>query len=217
MADIFGRASDAFGGAFAADAAKVTFAQDPGILGSGEGLNGFSNNGGVGLLTQNLSFQYTQQVTRIYELGTNYSFYVAGRTQGSLSVGRILGPRPVALAFYQKYANVCDAATNHLDIELSAGCKVIGEFQGQTYAFSLKFCVITSIGVSMTAQDMIINEQLQVMFGSLGMRGVNVPGPIGQNGIDGAANTASPFGIDGAANAGAGVFSGSGGTGVFTP
>lgn len=162
MPDLFGRFADAYGGAFSADAARVTFSSDPGLLGT---------SGGVGMLTQQLSFNYQQQITRIYELGSNLSFYVAGRTQGNLSIGRVIGPRPVAVAFYQKYGNVCNAATNHLDIEMSTGCRQIGDF-AQQYRFSLKFCVISSIGVSVASQDMLINEQLQVMFASLGLGGV---------------------------------------------
>lgn len=164
--DIFSRMTDAYGGAFSADAAKVTFASDPGVLGS-VGANG----GGVGMLVQQLQFNYQQQVTRIYEIGTNVSFYVAGRTQGSMTVGRLLGPRPVALAFYRKYGDVCQASTNHLDVEMATGCTGAGNLA--RVAFKLKFCVITTIGVSVTAQDMMINEQLQLMFCSLGMQGVN--------------------------------------------
>ncbi len=176
--DLFGRFADSYGGAFAADAARITFALDPGLLGSGvtpglvDPLNPTGGiNGGVGMLTQNLTFNYSQQITRIYEIGTNYSFYVAGRTQGNLSLGRVIGPRPVAVGFYSKYGDVCKAATNQLDIEMATGCRQIGGFD-QVYAFSLKFCVIMSIGVSIAAQDMMINEQLALMFGSLNMRGV---------------------------------------------
>lgn len=174
MADLFGRFADAYGGAFAADAARITFASDPGLLGRGaaSGENVTSQNGGVGMLTQQLSFNYQQQITRIYEIGTNYSFYVAGRTQGNLTIGRVIGPRPIAIAFYKKYGDVCQAATNHLDIEMATGCSTIGGFN-QAYSFSMKFCVIMSIGVSVQAQDMMINEQLQVMFASLGMKGVS--------------------------------------------
>ena len=166
MADLFGRLADAYGGAFAADAAKITFAADPGLLATGQGANG-----GVGMLTQQLSFNYQQQITRIYEIGTNYSFYVAGRTQGNLSIGRTIGPRPIAVAFYKKYGSVCNAATNHLDIEMATGCNAAGD-NNQAYSFAMKFCVISSIGVSVQAQDMMINEQLQVMFASLGMKNV---------------------------------------------
>lgn len=172
MADLFGRAADSFGGAFSADSAKITFAEDTGAFGAVAGGAALAAlGGGVGMLTQQLSFSYQQQVTRIYEIGTNFSFYVAGRTQGSLSMGRVIGPRPVAVAFYRKFGSVCQAATNTLNIQLATGCQDPGQF-AQVYAFSLKFCVITSIGVSINAQDMMINEQLQLMFASLNLNGI---------------------------------------------
>jgi hypothetical protein len=45
----------------------------------------------------------------------------------------------------------------------------------RAYAFVLKYCVITSIGVTMQAQDMMINEQLQLLFCSMNMRALGVP------------------------------------------
>jgi hypothetical protein len=166
MADIFNRISDNYGGSFSADAARVTFVQD-GVLGQSVG-DGVALRG-VGMLVQSLTFNYQQQVTRIYEVGTNFSFYVAGRTQGGLSMGRVLGPRPLMPVFYQKYGDVCNASTNSLDIEMATGCRGAGEFN-QKYAFTLKFCVIISLGVSVAAQDMLINEQLSLLFCALNLR-----------------------------------------------
>ena len=56
-ADVFSRQGQDFGGSFAADAAKVVFSATD------------LNDGGVGLLTQSLSFNYTQSITRMYEIG----------------------------------------------------------------------------------------------------------------------------------------------------
>lgn len=121
------------------------------------------------MLTQQVNFSYQQQINRIYEIGSNTSFYVAGRTQGNMNVSRILGPRKIATQFYTKYGDVCQAATNNLDIQMATGCSKVGEF-AQNYAFGMKYSVMTSIGVSMQAQDMMINEQLQLMFSSLTMK-----------------------------------------------
>ncbi len=150
--DIFGRQALDVGGAFAADAAVVTFA----------GIDG----GGVGLLTQSLNFQYQQQITRLYEVGSRQTFYVGGRSQGSASVARILGPRAVSAAFYSVYGNICNAASNTLAFQLAVGCNDPADL-GQGMAFSLLGVVITSIGISVQAENMIINEQLQLMFVTL--------------------------------------------------
>ncbi len=162
--DIYGRFSNAFGGAFAADSARLTFAGGAdSLVGAGA-----ASAGGVGLLTQNLSFSYQQLVSRLYEIGTNYAFYVSGRTQGSLSIGRVLGPRPVSMAFYQKYGSVCFAATNILTLGMATACTSPAT-SNSNYGWKMSFCVITSISVSVNAQDMLVNEQLQMMFAALNL------------------------------------------------
>ena len=89
-------------------------------------------------------------------------------------MARFLGPRPVQLAFYQKYGNVCNAASNNIDIVADTGCAANGadSFTGGVYAFSMRGAVITSIQVTVQAQDMIINESLTMMYFALNLAGV---------------------------------------------
>ena len=138
-----------FGGAFAADAAVCSF--------------GALAGGGVGLLTQQLQFTYTQRVTRLYEIGSRFTFYVVGRSQGEASVQRVLGPRPVSLAFYSTYGNPCTAGT--LLFQVGTGC-FLGQIEG-TLAFTLTGVLLISISVSVRAEDMIVSEQLQMMYVAL--------------------------------------------------
>jgi hypothetical protein len=151
--DIFGRLPLEFGGAFAADAAVCAF--------GGQGIAG-----GVGLLTQQLSFQYQQQITRLYEVGSRKTFYVAGRSQGNANIARVLGPRPVSAAFYALYGDVCNAANNTLVFGLATGCELPGDLGAQV-AFTLLGCVITSIGITVAAENMIVNENLTLMYVAL--------------------------------------------------
>lgn len=148
--DIYARTGNNFNGAFAADAARVVFGGDV---------------SGVGLLTQQLSVNYAQAVTRLYEIGTNFTYLIAGRTQGQVGMGRVLGPRPLQLGFYTKYGNVCNAATNNLNFEVSAGCTA--DTNGAPARFQLKNAVITNMGLSINAQDMLVNEQVNMLFISL--------------------------------------------------
>ena len=107
--DMFGRVPMLYGGAFTADAALVTFG-GPGIVG-----------GGVGLLTQEISFTYRQNVTRVYEVGSRYTFFVAGRAQGEGNMRRMLGPRPINLAFYAVFGNPCNAFNSLVQLEYERG------------------------------------------------------------------------------------------------
>lgn len=150
MPDIFNRNTDLFGGSFAADQAKVTFP----ALSGGKGAD-------AGLLVQNISANYSQQITRLFEVGSPAVYYVAGRTEGQASIARVIGPKKLAQAFYSTYGDVCKARTNTLHLSVAAGC------EGNARAsYTAHFVVITSIGVSITAADMMINEQLQMIFSS---------------------------------------------------
>lgn len=147
--DIFGRLPMQFGGAFSADAAIASFS----------GLAG----GGVGLLCQQIQFTYQQRVTRLFEIGSRFTFYVVGRSAGEASVQRVLGPRPVSLAFYQAYGNPCIMGT--LLFQVGVGCAP-GVIQG-ALVFVLTGVLLTSISISVRAEDMIVAEALQLMFVAL--------------------------------------------------
>lgn len=174
MSDIFSRENDQFNGSFAADGAAITFPQlGKGAAVAGAGLAAAAAVGGAGLMTQNLNIQYSQVITKVYELGTNNTYYIGGRSQGGMGLSRIIGPRPIQLAFYQKFGDVCDAATNTIELTVKAGCLTkdgAGREQNNgKSSYEARYCVIQSIAMSVAAMDMVINEQLQLMFGSLNL------------------------------------------------
>lgn len=160
MPDIYNRVGQQYNGSFSAESTEIVF--------SGGGTDLISASGGVGLLTQSLNVGYTQQVSRFYELGTNFVYLVRGQAQGQAGLNRILGPRPLQLAFYAKYGDVCNAANNNLTLLLGAGCSSTTNIgpSGQT-ALLVKTLVLTYAGLSVSTADFVINEQLQAMFISL--------------------------------------------------
>lgn len=165
--DVYQRENDEFGGTFAADGATVTFTEFFDAAGGSRGA-------GAGLLTQNLNTTYNQMVTKIYEVGTQFIYFVGGRTQGNTGLSRILGPRKIQIGFYQKFGNVCNAGGNLINLSIANQCPGanpqfnpnIGTDQGKSN-YLQKFCVIMSLGMAVVAQDSIINEQVQFMFGSM--------------------------------------------------
>ena len=145
MSDVFANTVGNFSGAFAGEGAQLNF----------QGI------GDAGFLVQNLSFQYSQQVTRLYEIGTRNVFYVGGRTAGQLTLSRVVGPRSLLSAFYQTYGDVCNALTNTMTFSMANRC------DNTNAQFIAKFCVLTSIGINVGAGDMVIGEQSSAMFSSL--------------------------------------------------
>lgn len=179
MPEIFGRTPLSFGGGFAADAANIYFGYvcppnlgpvlNPNLPGCDVGAGGNAVPfAGVGLLTQNINISYQQPVTRIYEIGGSYQYYIAGRPQGNANLGRIVGPRPVSVAFYTTFGNVCAGPNTTLIFAGAAGCSTQPALGGANgFMFAISGALLQGIGMSVAAQDMIINEQLSFMFISL--------------------------------------------------
>lgn len=153
--DIFSRRTDVFGGAFASDLATITF---PG-LGDAAGAD-------YGLLIQRMQTSYQQQVTRLYEVGKPAVYYVGGRTSGDITVDRVIGPRSISSAFYTKFGDVCQAASNSLNFSVQTNCTNTDDNPSGWASYTAFFCVITAISLGVQAADMLINENLRIMFSS---------------------------------------------------
>lgn len=171
MPEIFNRVPLSFGGSFSADGASMYFG-DVNNSGALSSLTQTFPLGGPGLLTQNINVQYAQPINRIYEIGTNFTYFVAGRTQGNMSIGRIIGPAQLAIGFYAVYGDVCAGPTRSILFAGAAGCgedtvTSIDNFATNGFAFLIVGPLLQSIGLSVAAQDMVINEQVQMMFVSL--------------------------------------------------
>lgn len=153
MADIFSRTSKTPTGAYSMDAAKLTF------------------SGSENLLLQNVQIQYQQAVTLVYDL-TNPSsvYYVAGRSQGTLSVGKVVGKAGTMKAFYEQYGNVCRVTDNNqFTITGVSGCAdatFVGPPEPET-TITIASPVCTSVGFSMTVDNALISEQSQFIFATM--------------------------------------------------
>jgi hypothetical protein len=121
----------------------------------------------TGLLTQQLGVQYQQPITRLYEVGTQKTYYVAGRPQGSANIARILGPGTVMAELYECLGDVCKADKNDLCFCVEANCLGNSEQPFNAMSLCIKNVVLQSLGFSVQAQDMIINEQMSLFFTAL--------------------------------------------------
>lgn len=162
MADVFQGTPMSYGGGFKSDV---------GMLETADGISG--------ILMQNIQVTYQRPITKIYELGnaaaapfggvgppalnpTNV-YYVEGRPQGSLTLARILGFAASINAFYVKYGSACEAGRNTMTLALnSAQCT-----GGDQIKLKMSYCVLTSVGVSVNAQQLVINENCGMEFANM--------------------------------------------------
>ena len=162
--DIFNREADKFGGAISADGCSLTFA-----------------GGSAGLLIQNMNIEYTQTITRLWEIGSTSTYYVATRPEGTFGMARVVGPRVLASDFFEKFGDVCNVDNNVFNLGGNVGCTTADKWNA-TYKLSVKNVVVNRARWEVTSQDMVLNQNLQGIFASMttteaGGRGVG-PGNI---------------------------------------
>lgn len=141
--DIYSREVDV-GHPFAADAVRVLV---PGMT-------------ETGMLAQQVSFQYEQAISRLYEVGSAKVYFVAGRPNGQMSIKRIIAAQGFATAFLSKYGNVCNMAGNRITLDASAGGCGLTTSGG----LSAAGCVINSVTYSVSTPDLMISEEVNLMI-----------------------------------------------------
>lgn len=155
--DVFGRTDQDYGGGLSSDSLIMNFPQLPGD--------------GLGLVIQNVQIQYTQPIRRIYELGPGVSgqarvYYVIGRPEGTFQLSRIFGFEPIMGAFYAQYGDPC--TNNSLTLSAEPGCN--GSPNVGTNSWNMTGVVINYVGMSASAQEMMVQEQVSAMFVSLNVQ-----------------------------------------------
>ena len=171
MADIFNREFE-IGGAFSSDGVFLTFP----ATGSGSGLGDI----GRGLLAQGFSYQYQQSIRPIFELGSNATYYVVGRTQGQASLSRLIGAKAGVASFTKRFGDACNVSENSMTIDVGSsqcdGDLATGARAGSD-SLTLSGCLVQSVSGSINAQDFLFQEQVSMQFVSLSDSGDGIAPP----------------------------------------
>ena len=148
--DVFGRdvSQAGFGGAFSAAGATMVIDEI------------------ADLLVTNVTVQYQQQVNRIFDVQSDKTYYVVGRVQGNGSLGTVVGPKGAGDASLEKLGNPCNRSKLLFSFTGSR-CGGDGAVSSLKRARQLHDVVLQSIGFTIQAQDMVINENLGIQFGRL--------------------------------------------------
>jgi hypothetical protein len=115
-----------------------------------------------GMLAQQIQFSYTQSTSMLYEVGSNDVYMVAGRASGQGSVDRIVGPNALAAQTLLNFGDVCKIKDN--TIQFNAKSRPCGGAQPGQVNYKISGCLLATIGARVTAQDVMVNEQLAYTF-----------------------------------------------------
>jgi len=179
-----------------ANSVAGTFSVNNGGMSAGPGI-------ALGLVT-NVGINYSQSINRLFDMNLDFKkdtntspmYYVGGRAQGNATIGRVLGPKGGPddyCDFYKEYGNVCginESITFNFsgDLGVSKGAGQKQTCTKKEMKFTIMDPIMTSIGITQNSNDVIINENVTMMFVDLKC------GPATGGGTAGG----SPFGAAGA-------------------
>jgi hypothetical protein len=112
--------------------------------------------GETAAVAQQLQFTLNRTVNLLYEIGTTDVYYVGNRRQGQGQLNRVVAGAGGFGTIVSTLGDMCEP--NEISLQGSA-CKGNGN---TTYL--LKSVTLTSLGASVTAQDIIITETLGFIF-----------------------------------------------------
>lgn len=157
MPPIFGANSGSYQGAFrttsGANQTGVTF----GGGGAGNALS----------LIQNLQVSHQQPVQNLFEVGSNRRYYVVGKASGTFSASQILGFGPSVLNQVTRLADPCVANRTLTVAFPNSFCAPNGGAAGSALTLSLAGVLLQSVGFSVSAQDNLVNAQIQGLITDL--------------------------------------------------
>jgi proteasome assembly chaperone (PAC2) family protein len=145
VSGVAGGASQTHKGSFRAEDLKMTFA----------------GSGGDGALVQQANFTVNRAVNFLYEIGSNNVYFVGNRRQGQAALQRVVSTSEVFKNLLSTYGDMCNP--KDIVFTTNSGCGSVGGAAGAQTSYTLKFATLTSIGASVTAQDVTVNESLQFM------------------------------------------------------
>lgn len=109
------------------------------------------------MIVQSLAVNYRQNITRLWEIGSDKQYFVSGHQEGDATMARVVGPKPIASAFMSQYGNVCNIQENHITFVVKGDCSTKGG------RIKVTGVVITQVAYNVRAQDMVINEQVSML------------------------------------------------------
>jgi hypothetical protein len=139
------------GGAFTAENCSLT----------GSGL-------GDGAVVQRVNFSITRPINFIYEIGSGNGkqnvYYVGGRRQGQAQFERVVGGSNSFSKLVTNYGPLCEDKGENIVLTAKGGCSLGGGGLSQTVTYTLITPRLTTVGASVSAQDIVIMESIGMVF-----------------------------------------------------
>jgi hypothetical protein len=121
-----------------------------------------------GAVVQRVNFSIERPINFVYEIGTGAVqnvYYIGGRRRGQATFERIVGGSNTFTDFVTNYGPLCDAPGEDITLTAKGQCK-LGAGGGPTSGveYTLITPKLTTVGASVSAQDIVIMESVALVF-----------------------------------------------------
>lgn len=115
------------------------------------------------VLVQQVQFTCNRTVNMLYEIGSNNVYYVGNRRQGQCQMSRVVGGNSSMRQLITKFGDMCKPDILELKATGSGG----GKCSQAKRTYRMLDATLTSIGASITAQEIVLTENLGFIFSDL--------------------------------------------------
>jgi len=127
-----------------------------------------------GLFAQSVDFEFSQNVSMVYEVGTNSVWRVVGHAQGQAKIWQMFGPSAVLREFNCHLGKVESPKSLILEGNGSSESKATDRSVHQPHnalqSISIKHAVITQVGASAGTKLIGAQESTGLAFGDLDLK-----------------------------------------------
>lgn len=145
MASVFA-SPQVYGGSFRADHVQLIIGGEP--VG--------------GMVFQGINGSFATQISLLFELGSNFVYYVQGRGTGTAGISMILGPGKLQRRLFQLYGDAC----NPRDMAFATKNKCDNQ-AGYGIAYRLRKAAMNNVGFNAASNDVIAQQNVGLVFVNL--------------------------------------------------
>lgn len=118
----------------------------------------------IGAIVQQAEWSLERTVNMLYEVGTQNVYYVGDRRKGQAKFSRVVGGAKDFKAIVGFYGDLCKSAANSMELVVGASSCAAAGVGGGTLNYKMLGVTLTSIGASVTANDIVVTENMNFMF-----------------------------------------------------
>lgn len=191
MADLFGRQDQLLNGGLSSDSMFVTWPSLAAVTGStvglliqqigieyrqpvrrifeiGPGVIPFGPIGNIDASFCDSPGRNVDPCADICAFRAQPTYYIVGRPEGRMQMGRFVGPNALTVCFYRKYGSPC--GPNNMLLSGRAGCDAAGTAKAPKMTWIMNGVLLDNVAMDINGQEMVIQERIGAMFVGLNIK-----------------------------------------------